>query len=47
MQTITKSYGTLEQAEAYQNRLYSQYDHVRLVRFPRFGEAGQYVWEVK
>ncbi len=47
MRTITKHFKTLKRAEAYQNRLYSKYDHVRLVRSPRFGEEGIYTWEVR
>lgn len=46
MKTITKHFDTLKQAERYQNRLYGRYDKVRLVRSPRFSEAGTYVWEV-
>ncbi len=47
MKTIRKIYQTLRQAENYQNRLYGKFDHVRLVKFPMFGESGIYVWEVK
>lgn len=43
---ITKFYATLKEAERYQDRLYSQYDSVKLVQFPRFGEEGAYSWEV-
>ena len=44
--TITKFYNTLKKAERYQNRLYSRYDTVRLVKFPRFTESGFYTWLV-
>lgn len=47
MKTITKTYKTLKAAERYQNILYNKYSHVHLVQFPRFEEAGEYVWEVK
>jgi hypothetical protein len=47
MKTLTKHLKTLKQAERFQNHLYGRYEHVRLVRVPRFGEAGKYVWEVK
>lgn len=47
MKTITKTFDTLTQAERFQNKLYDQHDHVRLVRSPRFGESGVYTWEVK
>jgi hypothetical protein len=43
---IVKTYETLKQAERYQNRLYSKYSTVRLVGWPRFTEAGRYIWEV-
>ena len=44
--TITKHFATLRAAERCQARLYAKYDRVRLVRSPRFGEEGVYVWEV-
>lgn len=47
MSKITKQYKTLKQAERYQNRLYGKYNHVRLVQWPSFTEAGTYTWEVK
>lgn len=47
MKTITKTFDTLKQAEACQNRLYNKYNYVRLVRSPRFTEEGVYAWEVK
>lgn len=46
MKTITKWFETLAAAEQYQNQLYGRYDHVRLVRAPRFIESGMYTWEV-
>lgn len=47
MRTITRTFDTLRLAERYQNRLYSQYASVRLVRSPMFGESGTYAWQVK
>ena len=47
MKRITKHFATLKKAEAYQNRLYNRYDHVRLVNWPRFTEEGNYEWEVR
>lgn len=47
MKTISKVCRTLKQAERYQNRLYNQYESVRLVSAPRFSQGGVYVWEVQ
>lgn len=47
MKIITKNFKTLRRAAQYQDRLYERFDFVRLVTFPRFGEAGFYTWEVK
>lgn len=47
MKTILKHCETLKQAEQHQMRLYDKYNHVRLVKFPRFDESGIYTWEVK
>lgn len=47
MKTITKNFTTLKQAERFQNGLYEKYNSVQLVSFPRFEEAGTYVWHVK
>lgn len=44
--TISKQFKTLKQAEAYQNRLYSRYNSVQLVRWPVFSEEGIYTWKV-
>lgn len=47
MRIIRKHYDTIRQAERYQNRLYSRFHYVRLIRFPLCaGETGWYVWEV-
>jgi hypothetical protein len=46
MKTITRRFASLAAAERFQNRLYDQYDCVRLVRFPMFEESGIYAWEV-
>lgn len=47
MKIIAKTFNTLNEAENYQNELYDQYNHVRLVRFPHFSEDGIYAWEVE
>jgi hypothetical protein len=47
MKTIVKHFDSLKKAEQYQDKLYDKYDHVRLVRWPSFSEAGDYAWEVK
>lgn len=44
--TIRKEFKSLKQAESYQNRLYNQWDSVKLIQSPRFEESGVYVWEV-
>jgi hypothetical protein len=46
MKAINKYLETMKQAERYQNRLYSQYDTVRLVDFPVLSENGVYKWQV-
>ena len=43
---ICKTFNTTSKAEQFQNKLYSQFDGVKLIRFPRFAQAGIYVWEV-
>lgn len=45
MKTITRHFATLKKAEAYQDKLYDQYERVRLIRSPRFDESGNYTWE--
>lgn len=47
MQKLSKECKTLKQAERYQNQLYTKYDYVKLIQWPRFGEKGNYIWEVK
>lgn len=44
---IQKTFKTLRQAERFQDKLYGQYDYVRLVRSPMFTEGGVYVWDVR
>ncbi len=44
--TITKLFGTLKKAKAYQNKLYEQYNQVHLTHSPLFSESGTYTWEV-
>ena len=34
-------------AEKIQEKLYSKYDYVKLIEFPRFEDFGIYIWEVK
>lgn len=46
METITKYFKTIKQAERYQNSLYGKLNYVVLVSFPLWGEEGQYTWEV-
>ena len=47
MRVIAKNFENLKQAERHQNKLYGEYEMVRLIRSPHFGESGTYVWEVK
>ncbi len=42
-----KYFSNIKAAERFQSRLYDQYNYVRLIDFPLFGEAGVYIWEVK
>lgn len=44
---VSKYFATLRKAEQHQVRLYGMYDVVRLIKSPRFTEAGIYVWEVQ
>lgn len=44
---IYKEYKTKKGAERYLNRLYNDYDYVRLVDAPINSEQGIYVFEVK
>jgi hypothetical protein len=46
MKTIIRTFPTLARAERYQQRLYGIYNRVVLIQFPRFGESGEYTWEV-
>lgn len=46
MKTITKTFKTLSEAADYQDELYSEYRHVRLVGFPSSEESGVYTWRV-
>lgn len=46
METISKQFKTLKQAEKYQNSLYTKFPYVRLVLFPIYSEEGQYTWEI-
>ena len=47
METISKNFETIKQAERYQNKLYNKYNSVVLVHFPILSESGQYVWKVQ
>ena len=46
MKIISKHFDSLKKAGAYQERLYNQYDHVKLIAFPTVWESGVYTWEV-
>lgn len=46
MQTLSKQFRTLKQAEKYQNSLYNKFPYVVLISFPLWSEEGQYTWEV-
>jgi hypothetical protein len=46
MKQISKTYKTLAAAERYQNRLYGQYNIVRLIHYPLMSEDGLYIWNV-
>lgn len=43
MKTKVKRCKTLKEAENFQNSLYNEYDHVKLVGWPRFSENGLYI----
>jgi hypothetical protein len=43
---VSKYCKTLRSAVAYRSIIYRVYHSVKLVSFPRFSEAGTYVWEV-
>ncbi len=43
---IARHETTQRSAEIYQNRLYSRFDHVELVDWPRFSSTGTFIWEV-
>jgi hypothetical protein len=43
---ISKYCKSMREAASYQNKLYSLYDRVQLVRGPMFGESGSYTWSV-
>ena len=45
--TIEKYFSTIKQAEAYLNKLYSEFDYVKLTSFPAFSEEGYYTFSVK
>jgi len=46
MQTISKRFNTIKQAEKYQNSLYKKFPYVVLVNFPTWSEEGTYIWEI-
>jgi len=46
MNTITKYFRSIKQAEKYQMSLYSKFPYVKLASFPVYSEEGQYTWEV-
>lgn len=43
---VTRDCRNLSEVGRHEDRLYAKYDHVKLVRAPRFTHAGRYVWEV-
>ena len=45
METITKYFKSIKQAERYQNSLYNKFPYVRLINFPMW-EEGHYTWEI-
>jgi hypothetical protein len=47
VETITRHFCTLKQAERFLNRLYDKYESVRCVRSPLFSEEGYYYYEVQ
>lgn len=46
MNTITKRFKTMKQAEKYQNSLYNRFPYVSLITFPVWSEEGIYTWEI-
>lgn len=44
--TITRWFSLYDSAELFLNKLYQEYDYVRLISSPMFSEAGYYTWEV-
>lgn len=46
MKHISKHFKSATQAENYLFRLYSNYSSARLIRWPYFSEAGNYIFEV-
>ena len=47
MRRIIKHCKPIAAAEKIQEKLYSKYDYVKLIEFPRFEDFGIYIWEVK
>lgn len=45
MNLIQKEFKTLKQAENFMNRLYSKYNSVELIQFPKFSENGIYIFK--
>ena len=46
MNTITKHFKSLKQAEKYQDCLYQNFNYVCLITFPIWSDGGTYIWEV-
>lgn len=44
---ICKRFNTMDEASAFQDKLYEIYDVVKLVDFPRTSDYGMCVWEVR
>ena len=45
--TISKYFNTLRQAEKFREKLYNQFDSVKLIDCPLFEECGQYTFVVE
>lgn len=46
METISKRFRTIKQAEKYLNSLYNKFPYVRLVSWPIWSEEGTYIYEI-
>jgi len=46
METISKRFNSIKQAERYQNKLYNTFNYVQLISYPVWSEDGLYIWEI-